>query len=524
MFAAVLVCWLSATSALTLNASSCTILPGVHDLTLNWTITLKYLTATSTTTGVLLQLKNLGDTTTTNSNTNNVCFVLKLGAPSSTTTSNFSTEATNNAWKYGTVVVSSGVVVNKFVSSSQRPPCGAQVQVQVGDCVMPTGGTVDVEHFRLFQYALADNELGMIENVPVSPTSCGVALQAVLRQDLLTANRTFPFHATGAPMVNGNVSLPCPSSVEAACSTFSCAKCRALSSTCQFCKDTMRCVPKTMPCGPSGLDTSCFAFALQDCDDFLSKCDESCGRLGRVHSCRCDANQNDRFIKCAVTECSINVADCRSACEGKQVTKCECGGNKTECGAQLAVPVATDAPTDTTAEQGDKATPFAQTPYLWAVVGVGICLLLLCGVVCLVVAWRVARKRRAKAESDDPITMMTAGAGEAVSMTRLSPEMSSARNSFVSGASRASRTPQFTCTFCQKAFFTSAELQEHIPQHNRYNNLSIATSDVEYDRALPTNDELAMTRDSRHAEPTVDPSLPAYAQKPDEFAKFQAAY
>jgi len=191
------------------------------------------------------------------------------------------------------------------------------------------------------------------------------------------------------------------------------------------------------------------------------------------------------------------------------------------------------------------ATPLPSATIIAIAIGVGGGVFCICFIVVIIL---IVKAYRARKVGDQPSLSRTdggggggGGGGEAVSLKSLGVNMSSVRSARPSIATE----PVFACSFCPQKFMTSSELQAHMQLHgggggggggnslmssSEYGELSVVAAN--YDRVemstngdlreVPADDsDLAMTRDSRHAEPALDPSLPGYASKPDEFAKFQ---
>jgi hypothetical protein len=136
--------------------------------------------------------------------------------------------------------------------------------------------------------------------------------------------------------------------------------------------------------------------------------------------------------------------------------------------------------------------------------------LTICFVVVLILICCTMRRRRAGMVAAEKV-MVTSNRGNNDDM-----EMQTARQSY------AARSPQFACTFCKELFFTSAELQDHIHVHKSAAETNYGQLQV----TRPIDDDITLTRDSRHAEPAYDdPSLTPYSHKSNaEFDKYQADY
>jgi hypothetical protein len=504
-----------------------TLLPGFE----NFTVSFFYRAFDS---GPLISFQN---------DTNSTCFSIGIG-----TGNNAPLDPQREGWHFASIVVNVGGQLNingVFRDSISSPPCVNGFKAFIG-CAHVNGNVrfhanATIANLRIFSYALQQSDLDVVKGFKLDPDkTCGLEIDNALLSfaDISSTSGfvSYPSLSSGTrglrELTTGDwpslspastTPLSCPASVELACARLTCGNCalhpQNRQKQCKLC-DNLTCRPATTSCPRL---FACPAATDEFCATFFEKCTSVC-QSDSISICKCAADVI--HLQCpAPGFCSMPQSNCLTRCAvDEPVTSCDCNQMQlVGCGSKrvsLAPPTA-PAP-----------TPLSSANIIAIAIGVGGGVFCICIIVVIILIVKAYRARKVTNNQVAPHT-------EAISLNTLGVNMSSVRSARPSIATE----PVFACSFCPQKFMTSEELQSHMPTHNsnknsEYGELSVVSA-VEYDRVeLSTNGEMLrevrsssvapvapadflLTRDSRHAEPALDPSLPGYSTKPDEFAKFQ---
>lgn len=511
------------TNACAIQNDAITLLKGFED----WTLTFQYKANGQ---GTLLSIEHHHD------NQPIPCFAVGIG-----NSGNLNLPTVSN-WTSVTIVYKEGQVIH---GETKQPllPCSS-IRLFLG-CTRnnpPLANfNASIAHVRLFAYALSKDELAMVNGTTLNrDLTCALEVDAPLSSVAeIGVERTFNKFNTNAALAAdlseptlkpGNVMLGCPQVIVNRCGALACHECVVSSKHQRQCKmcDNYVCRPASTACPLLG---ACPAEnSAEFCAKILDTCISSCN-TAEISTCRCD--KQFLHIGCPANgTCLVSKSWCQGQCGSRPVVSCDCvNPMQASCGAVQTEP-----------EMSSRGPATKPADIIAIAIGVGGAVFCVCFIVVIVLIVKVYRVRKLESER---ITTSTKSSSqqrqtEAMSLNSLGVNMTSVRSARPSIAT----APAFVCSFCPQVFPSSVDLQLHLRTHdsanasdNVYGDLSVAPpkSDhydrvelstngdlrevVVYDSTLP---ELALTRDSRHAEPmSVDPSLPGYRTKPDEFAKFQ---
>jgi hypothetical protein len=503
-----------------------TLLKGFQD----WTLMFQYKAGGQ---GTLI---NIEDVTSSTDNTPTRCFSVGIGSGNVNL-------PTNNSWTRVTIVYENGFFSHGATRTALTPCSTMRLFLGCDRVAVPIANfNAAITHLRLFSYALSAEEIKAVEGKTLNrDRTCGLEIDAPLVGIAdIGANQAFDkFNSNSSNLVAemsepmlapADVALPCPQSIVNKCGALACHECVLVSQYQKQCKmcDNFVCRPASFECpllGPCPAENS-----DEFCAKILDTCIDSCNST-LISTCRCDKH----FIHVGCPgegTCSVVRSKCEGQCGNRPVLSCDClNPTKVDCGTVQTVPEMPSSPTTKAAD------------VIAIAIGVGGGVFCICFIVIIVLIVKVFRVRQLESERMTSTNSAKSSTQqrqqtEAVSLNSLGGNMSSVRSARPSIAT----APAFVCSFCPQVFSSSVELQEHLRAHtasasdNVYGDLSMAPPKTDqYDRVeVSTNGELrevlydstlpdlVLTRDSRHAEPTsVDPSLPGYTTKPDEFAKFQ---